>query len=93
MQTESRAHNALDWAILGKREQKDTDWVIGFLEGKGLKRTPDEEIDDFQGPLEPWQAKETYGCGAQMLLRPPLPHVLHGSRFGATDRRGVGWDC
>jgi hypothetical protein len=29
--------NALDWAIFGKEmEGQDTDWVIGFLEGKGV---------------------------------------------------------
>ena len=84
-------HNALGWAELGKREGQDTDWVIGYLEGKGFKRKFEEQRDDFQEPIQGWQAVDMYGPGAQMVLRPPLTHIPQGSCLSTADRRGVGW--
>ena len=51
-QSKGRRHNALDWATFGKAEGEDADWVIGFLDGKGLKRTTRVKVDDVQEPTE-----------------------------------------
>jgi hypothetical protein len=91
VQTRPKTRSALEWARVGKEEGRDTDWVIGFLEGKALKRKLKEQTDNFQEPLEGWQAIDIYGPGAKMVLRPPLTHMPRGVRLGKADRRGVGW--
>jgi len=58
VQSDSGRHNALDWAMLGHAEGQDTDWVIGFLEGKGVEPLFQVEADDDLDGAGDWYSVE-----------------------------------
>ena len=55
---DSRLHNALVWAVFEHEQGQQTDWVMGFLEAKGVKPLFVEKEDADPESSEEWQPVE-----------------------------------
>jgi len=55
IESDSRSHNALDWAVFGHEQGQQTDWVAGFLVAKGVQPVwvEDPESSEEWQPVEP----------------------------------------
>ena len=62
IESDSRSHNALDWAVFGHQQGQQTDWVAGFLVAKGVEQLwKEEDVCSDPQSSEEWQPVEPLG--------------------------------